>query len=124
MLVSACGNGGNSNQVAVVPQSVWISADRRTVTVQTSYPTSLPCAKQPAGLDVEVDGGDAVVTALMARSGDGGSCTMECAGISQSVTLDEPLPLDVRLVAPAGADPGCAGGLPVITTTTLSPGAT
>ena len=118
--LSACGD--DARQATVVPQSIDVSNNRRTVTVATSYPRFVGCAKQPAGLKVKVEGDVAIVTATMERPRDVHSCTLECGYVAQSLTLDQPLAEGVRFASPADADPGCAGGFTPTPTTTLAAG--
>jgi hypothetical protein len=104
VFLPACHDDGDG-ETAVVPVSIEVSPNRRTLTVETYYPVSLNCGKEPGGLDVDVGGGVALITAVM--KGHDGDCTGECASVTQTVTLDEPLPNDVRFEAPPDADPGC-----------------
>jgi hypothetical protein len=114
--VWACSDG--NDRVAVVPLSIVVSPDRRAITVGTSYPLSVFCAKVGGGLTVDVGGDVAVVTAIMKREGEAERCTLECGYVTQSTTLAEPLPDGVRFEHPADADPGC-GGQPSGVTTTM-----
>ena len=57
-----------------------------TLTVETYYPYSLNCAKLPGGLDVDVDGGVALVTAVMKSPSNVANCTGECVSVTQTVT--------------------------------------
>lgn len=118
--LAACGD--DAHRTAVVPRSIVMSSDRRTITVETSYPVSMNCAKEPGGLKVQVNGDVAVVTATMERKNNIDSCTLECGRVTQSVTLDKPLPDGIRFEAPPDADPGCGGAIAEVTTTTLSTG--
>lgn len=89
-------------------RSVDLSADRRTITVVTSYPLAGFCTKEPAGVTVEVDGRVARVAAWVAEAAaEGSSCTAECGVIQQSVTLKEPLPKGVVLEPVPGAVTTC-----------------
>jgi len=103
-LASACSEG---RTVAVTPASIEVSPDRRTVTVVTFYPTTFNCGHLPGGLEVDLSEGVAVITARMRSESDSGDCDALCASVTQTVTLPEPLPDDVRFEAPPGADPGC-----------------
>jgi hypothetical protein len=116
-LVSAC--SGDGRQTAVVPASIHLSPDRRTLTVATFYPTSFNCGKQPGGLDVDVHDDVVLVTAVMKSNSNGGDCDLECGSVTQTITLSEPLPADVRFEAPADADPGC--GSPDMLTIATTP---
>src|SRR5262245_2855233 len=116
-LASACSEG---RSVAVTPASIEVSPDRRTVTVVTSYPISLSCGHLPGGLDVDLREGVAVITARMKSESDSGDCDALCASVTQTVTLPEPLPDDVRFEAPLGADPGCGDPDMLVTATTPS----
>ena len=103
-LGSAC-SGGRS--IAVTPASIDVSSDRRTVTVVTFYPIGFNCGHLPGGLEVVLSEGVAVITARMKSESDSGDCDALCASVTQTVTLPEPLPNDVRFEAPPDADPGC-----------------
>lgn len=116
--LSACSD--DARQATVVPLSIDVSNDRRTVTVVTSYPRSVSCAKQPGGLKVKVEGDVAIVIATMERRGDVSSCTLECGYVTQSLTLDQPLADGIRFAAPSNADPGCAAGFTPAPTTSLA----
>ncbi len=116
--VSACGE--DTRTATVVPVSIGLSTDRRTVTVVTSYPRFVGCAKQPGGLQVKVEGDVAIVTATMKGSADVHACTLECGYATQSLTLDQPLAVGVRFAAPPDADPGCAAGITPVPTTTVA----
>lgn len=107
LVLPDCGHDG-TDRTAVVPFSVKVSADRRTLTVATRYPRTPFCAKQPDGIDVDIRGDVVVISAFaksVAKAGE--SCTMECGFIEQTITLDSPVSDGVRFEAPPGADPGC-----------------
>lgn len=90
--------------------SLEISADRRTITVRSSYPVEGFCVREPGGLDVEVKGTVAMVAVWLTGPSprDGAMCNMGCGDIEQTITLIEPLPKAVeRLVPVAGAVAGC-----------------
>ena len=55
--------------------------------------------------------GVALITALMKNAGNG-ECPSSCESVTQTITLDEPLPTDVRFEVPPDADPGCGGPTP------------
>ena len=93
----------------VVPASVEVSADRRTLTVVTYYPDSISCGHLPGGLEVDVADDVALITARMQSYPGDGDCFADCAGVTQTITLPEPLPTGVRFEAPADAEPGCVG---------------
>lgn len=99
-----CGSGAEPHAVELA--EVTLSPDRRVLTVSTYYPVDLFCAKQPAGVAVEVQDGVAVVSAFVSEI-EGDTCSLECATVVQSVTLDEPLPEGVTFAAPVGALRGC-----------------
>lgn len=107
VLLASC---GRADRAAVVLRSVNVSEDRRTLTVTTDYANTVGCAKLPAGVEIQVRGLEVVVSAFV--KAEPGVCTAECDQVTQTVTLDEPLPAGARFVAPPGADPGC-GGVPV-----------
>ena len=105
-VASACDDG---RETAVVPVTIEVSPDRRTLTVATYFPTSFNCGHLPGGLDVDVKDGVALITAVMKSRSNDGDCDALCAAVTQTITLDEPLPNDVRFEAPPDADPGCGG---------------
>lgn len=106
---SSC--GGEATSRTVLPDTVEVSADRRVVTVVTAYPLGIDCAKEPTGLEVEVDGESVTVRARMANlSNPDGPCTLECGQVTQSVTLHDPLPSAAQFRFPDDADPGCMRG--------------
>ena len=110
LLVSSCLFDGEPSRAAVVIRGTDVSPDRRTLTVWTTYPTSIPCGKQPSGVDVEVHGQVATISAYVARQAgmhDGDLCTLECGIVTQSVTLDEPLADGIRFESSPDAEPGC-----------------
>lgn len=117
-LASAC--LGDGRETAVVPASIEVSDDRRTLTVVTFYPIKFNCGKLPGGLDVDIKDDVAVITAVMRSDSGGGNCTMECASVTQSITLPDPLPTGVRFEAPPNADPGCGSGIYVPTASTAN----
>lgn len=121
LIVAGCTD--EPSAVAVVPDGIEVSADRRTVTVSAGYPRSVGCAKEPGGLNVRVDGDLAVIEAVVQNTKLQDGCTLECGSIVQTVTLDEPLPETVRFEAVDGADSGCTGISPLLTTvpTTTEP---
>jgi hypothetical protein len=116
--VSFACSGGRS--IAVTPASIEVSPDRRTVTVVTFYPTSFNCGHLPGGLEVDLSEGVAVITAKMKSESDSGDCDALCASVTQTVTLPEPLPRDVRFAAPPDADPGC-GDTDLLVTASTTP---
>ena len=111
LLVGTSACSSEDRETAVVPSSIDVSADRRALTVTTSYPVSLYCGHLPGGLEVEVEDGVALITALMKNAGNG-ECPSSCESVTQTITLDEPLPTDVRFEVPPDADPGCGGPTP------------
>ena len=73
------------------------------------------------GLDVRVDGASIIVSAWMAsNTPSDGYRTLECGWVTQSVTLADPIPADARVVTTDYAVPGCANGVPPVTTTTVA----
>lgn len=120
-LLLAAGCGEDRSSSTVVPEQIDVSADRLTVEVQTAYPTNVGCAKEPGGLSIGVVDGVATISAIVENSAGAKSCTLECGQVSQSVTLDEPLPEPVRFAYPDDADPGCGGISPLVTTTDAPP---
>lgn len=106
--------GGAKTTTLVLPESVRISHDRRTIAVETAYPLAVGCAKEPAGLDVDVDGNTIDIRAAMGNLDGADSCTLECAGVTQSIALDEPLPGSVEFRFPGDTDPGCGRGFDTI----------
>lgn len=129
MLLLAC-NDEPPDSVPVIWSDLTVSADRRTIKVVTSSPVAgVGCAKSPGGVNVTVgeDDGVAYIDARMTRDAPPeGVCTLECGSVEQTVTLAEPLPVNVSRFEPVGdAVPGCLGALPVLpTTTTIAAGAT
>ena len=101
--------GSDSERYAVRWDAIEVSPDRRTVTVRTSYPLDGFCAKEPDGVDVSLDGRVATVAAWMTgpTPGSGVDCTMECSQVSQTVTLDSPLPEPVDFEPVPHAVEGC-----------------
>ncbi len=87
---------------AVQWEAIDLSPDRRTVTVESSYPLAGFCVKEPDGIDISVDGTVATVAAWMVgpRPTDGVGCSLECGPVTQTVTLDEPLPESVERFKP------------------------
>ena len=104
----------------MVPVSIEVSDDRRTLTVVTFYANSFNCGKLPGGVHVDVNDGVAVITAVMKSEPDGVDCTMECGTVTQTITLPEALPTGVRFEAPPDADPGCESGTYLSTAPTTS----
>jgi hypothetical protein len=104
--VLAVGCGSDSKRHTVDLADVKLSSDRRVLTVSTYYPVGLFCAKQPAGLTVDVRDGVAVVSAYV-REIKGSDCTAECATVVQTLTLHDPLPEGVKFAPPADALRGC-----------------
>lgn len=98
---------GSQQRGAVAFRDIEVSADRRTLTVSSSYPTKPFCAKEPDGVDVEIVNGVATVTAYLRSPKAQGLCTMECDIVTQRVTLEEALPEGIRFEPPPGIDPGC-----------------
>ncbi len=95
---------------AVKWESIEVSPDRWTITLQTSYPIVDFCVKEPDGIDISVDGSVATVAAWMSGPApqEGSVCTLECGRVTQAVTLDSPLPESVKRFEPvAGAVEGC-----------------
>ena len=95
---------------AVKWDSIEVSPDRWTITVETSYPIAGSCVKEPDGIDISVDGSVATVAAWMSGPApqEGSACTVECGRVTQAVTLDSPLPESVKRFEPvAGAVEGC-----------------
>ena len=88
-------------------RSIDLSADRRTITVVTSYPFAGSCAKEPGGVTVEVAGSVVRVAAWVAEVEGEGDCTDECGVVRQSVTLEEPLPEGAVLEPVPGAVRTC-----------------
>ena len=117
-LASACSEG---RSIAVTPASIDVSPDRRTVTVVTFYPISFNCGHLPGGLDVDLDDRVAVITARMKTESDSGDCDAVCGSVTQTVTLPEPLPIDVQFEAPPDADPGCGGPDDLLVTAGTTP---
>ena len=107
----------------MTPAAIELSPDRRTVTVVTSYPTSFNCGHLPGGLDVDLNNDVAVITAMMKSRSDSGTCDASCGSVTQTVTLPEPLPSDVRFEALPDADPGCGAGfyVPAVSTPSTFP---
>jgi hypothetical protein len=105
----------------VVAASVELSNDRRTLSVTTFYPVVGHCIKNADGLEVDFDGDVAVVSAWMRSDTPAGAlCTLECGFVTQSITLDVPVPATIGFVSSDDAFPGCgtiAGGP---TTTTIA----
>ena len=109
------------SRVAVIPDDVQVSADRRTLTVRTSYATFGFCVKLADGLDVRIDGASIVVSAWLAsNTPSDGSCTLECSWVTQSITLADPIPADAQIIAVDEAVPGCLHGVPTFPTTTVA----
>ena len=119
LLAAGCAEDRSSS--AVVPEQITVSPDRLTVEVRTAYPTNAGCAKQPGGLSIDVVDGVATIRAIVENTADAEQCTLECGNVSQSVTLDEPLPEPVRFAYPGDADPGCGDVSPLVTTTSVPP---
>ena len=61
LLVGTSACSSEDRETAVVPSSIDVSADRRALTVTTSYPVSLYCGHLPGGLEVEVEDAAALV---------------------------------------------------------------
>jgi hypothetical protein len=61
---------------------------------------------------VDVRDGVALITAVMKTRSNDGDCDALCASVTQTITLDEPLPEGVRFEAPPEPDPGCREPLP------------
>lgn len=108
LAVGSC--GGTDTTTLVLPESVQVSQDRRTIEVVTAYPLSVGCAKEPAGLDVDLNGSNVDLLAKMGNLGGADSCTLECSQITQSITLAEPLPSNIDFRFPGDPDPGCGRG--------------
>lgn len=120
ILIAACSDDRSSS--VVVPAQITVSADRLTVEVQTDYPTNAGCAKDPGGLSIDLVDGEATVRAIVESRSGNGRCTLECGQVTQTVTLDEPLPDPVRFTYPADANPGCSGISPLVISTIPLPG--
>lgn len=120
-LLFAAGCAEDRSSSTVVPERITVSADRMTVEVQTAYPTNAGCAKEPAGLSIDVIDGVATISAIVENNTGSKACTLECGQVSQSVTLDEPLPEPVRFAYPGDAGPGCGGISPLVTRTDAPP---
>ena len=120
-LLLAAGCAEDRSRSTVVPERITVSVDRLTVEVQTAYPTNAGCAKEPGGLSINVADGVATISAIVENSNGAKRCTLECGHLSQSVTLDEPLPEPVRFAYPDDANPGCGGISPLVTTTDPPP---
>lgn len=99
----------DEQRLAVQWESIEVSPDRRTITVETSYPVDGFCVKDADGIDVTVNGTVATVAAWMTgpAPGSGTDCTMECGKVTQTVTLDSPLPASVDFQPVSGAVRGC-----------------
>lgn len=91
-------------RVPVLWERIEVSDDRRTVTAKTWYPVAGVCIKEPDGIDVEIDGEVATVAVWMRGPDlplpDNVACTSECGSVTQSATLDEPLPTQVTSFRP------------------------
>lgn len=91
-------------------RSIALSEDRRTITVSTTYPLAGFCAKDPGGVTVDVDASVARVSAwVVEQRGRGTVCSSDCGVVRQRVSLERPLPAQVRLEPPDGAVRGCYG---------------
>ncbi len=111
-VVIGCSAG--SSGAAVVPEQIKVSADRRSVDVQTAYPLAVGCAKSSGGLSIDVVDDVATVEAIVENGTGSMTCTLECGHVVQSITLDEPLPEPVQFAFPGDADPGCGGRVPEV----------
>ena len=90
-----------------MPLWIEVSPDRRTLTVVTNFSASVQCGSRPGGLYVDVKNGVAVITAMAKRFTIDGGCDAVCGTVTQTITLDEPLPEGVRFEPAFDADPGC-----------------
>ena len=99
---------GGPERFAVEWRWIAISEDRRTISVETHYPLAGFCAKEPAGVTVQVRGSTARIGAWVGEQGGRGDvCTMECGAVRQTITLKHALPESVRLEPVVGAVRGC-----------------
>jgi hypothetical protein len=106
-------DGRQYERVAVIWESIEVSDDRRLVTVTAAYPLGDGfCVKGADGVHVEAKGDVAYVAAWL-RGPDlpvpeFTGCTLECALVTQSVSLAEPLPDEVTRLEPVeGAVESC-----------------
>lgn len=118
VVLGAC--AGEPTSAVVAPDSIEVSADRRTVTVSASYPTGVGCAKDAGGLDVDVENGVATIRAVIENLDGADRCTLECASVVQSITLDQPLAESIRFEFDETVDSGCGGPSPLVSTTTTT----
>lgn len=82
LLLGSCSKD-EATRVPVAIRSVDVSDDRRTLTVTTAYATSVFCAKQADGVDVEVHGDVAVVSAYVTtQAGTGGNVACTWSAVS------------------------------------------
>jgi len=114
LLVWATGSdsqrSADRQRYAVRWDAIEVSADRRTVTVVTSYPLDGFCVKEPDGVEISLDGRLATVAAWMTGPPRGSDimCTLECFQVTQTVTLDSPLPEPVEFEPVPHAVEGCS----------------
>jgi hypothetical protein len=100
---------------------VELSSDRRTVSVTTFYPVVGNCIKIADGVELAVDGEQAVVSAWMRSDTPAeAACTLECGFVTQSVTLDQPLPATISFASADDAYEGCGSMTGGPTTTTIA----
>ena len=95
-------------RVRVIPSLIELSSDRRTINVTSGYPLNGNCNKIADGVEVVTNANVAELSVWMRTELRAGMvCTMECMQVTQSVTLDEPLPLAMTFVSPSDAFKGC-----------------